>query len=199
MRKKPKLVYGVGTNDADYYVQSIVNGICIRCPFYRKWSSMLKRCYSSKYHLEHPSYIDCTVCDKWLTFSNFKKWMETQGWEGKELDKDILIEGNKLYSHETCLFVTQATNNLLTDSRRSRGAFPIGVSRGYKGYQTGCRSGSNNKYLGEYSTPEEAHAVYVGYKAMVITLHASKLTDKRVAAALIRRSNSMMAGIKEIR
>lgn len=83
MRKKPKLVYGVGINDADYPTtqREKVNGewkITWRCLYYDRWVSMLTRCYSSKCHEKQPTYKGCSVCDEWLTFSNFRKWMEQQ-------------------------------------------------------------------------------------------------------------------------
>jgi len=66
-----KLAYGVGRNDADY--KTAVNGE--RCPYYRRWSSMLNRCYSASYQNMFPTYIGCTVCKDWLTFSHFRAWM----------------------------------------------------------------------------------------------------------------------------
>ena len=57
MRKKTKLVCGVGVNNADYVVQineswyedgkQRQRGVWV-CPFYSKWRSMLIRCYSSR-------------------------------------------------------------------------------------------------------------------------------------------------------
>lgn len=123
-----KLMCGVGINDAWYMVRREVNGKPQMCPFYKKWVGMLRRCYSKKWHSEHPTYKDCTVCDEWLTFSNFRSWMIGQDWQGKALDKDILVQGNKVYSPAFCIFVTQEINNLLCDSKARRGEFPLGVS-----------------------------------------------------------------------
>lgn len=62
---KTKLVYGVGINDADYVVQRKetieVNGVRKRrlvwvCPYYQVWRTMLRRCYSTKYHDRQPTY-----------------------------------------------------------------------------------------------------------------------------------------------
>ena len=79
MNKKQKLVFGVGINDADYSIQKVItivdeNGkrrqkqIWI-CPFYKKWKSMLERCYSDKYRERYPTYKSCSVCQEWLTLS----------------------------------------------------------------------------------------------------------------------------------
>ena len=93
-----KLVCGVGINDADYAVVEwetigYVNGKqnqkrVWECPYYKVWGSMLKRCYSDKYQERYQTYKGCTVSEEWLTFSNFKNWMEKQDWEGKHLDKE---------------------------------------------------------------------------------------------------------------
>ena len=102
-----KLTYGVGINDANYQVQPRIKGIKYMCPFYQKWQSMLNRAYNKKYIARQPTYIGISVCYKWLTFSNFKRWMEKQDWVGKALDKDIIYPNNKEYSPKTCYFVLQ--------------------------------------------------------------------------------------------
>jgi len=127
IRKKNKLVCGVGINDADYEVQPIINGKRVMCPFYAKWVGMLERCYSEKFQNKWPTYIGCYVILDWIYFSNFKYWMQTQPWEGKHLDKDILFPGNKVYGPYTCVFVDQKVNMFLTDSGATRGQYPIGV------------------------------------------------------------------------
>jgi len=92
------LVFGVATSDSSYVTQKTIDGVMVVCPFYRKWISMLTRCYSKNYQLRHPTYKGCSVSDEWLLFSAFKSWMKKQDWDGKQLDKDLLISGNKIYS-----------------------------------------------------------------------------------------------------
>ncbi len=104
-----KLVYGVGVNDADYKVQKFKteNGKKIQlwiCPFYSKWKEMLRRCYSIQEKERSPCYTQASTVEHWHIFSNFKSWMETQDWEGKQLDKDLLVKDNKTYGPDTCLF-----------------------------------------------------------------------------------------------
>lgn len=112
--KKVKLVCGVGINDADYPVRIRSHikqdGTFLdewRCPFYTKWQKMLSRCYG-KYNKSQKfnSYDQVEVCQEWLRFSNFKSWMEKQDWESKELDKDLLSGESKIYSPETCCFIS---------------------------------------------------------------------------------------------
>lgn len=196
LRNRYKMVHGVGVNDADYnvYEYGIVNGIrkCIwSCPYYTTWKSMLSRCYYLKYQLKFPSYVGCCVCQEWLTFSNFKSWMKQQDWEGKHLDKDLLIMGNKIYSADTCLFVDPRVNTFISENSASRGDYPIGVfyhSRDKK-YVAKCNSviTDKRKHLGYYDTPEEAHAAWLSYKLEQAKILAGQQTDDRVAKALIHR------------
>ena len=106
------LVFGVGVNDSDYNVMIRKNKKQILCPFYRKWCDMLKRCYSLKWHKQNPTYIGCFVCPEWLYFSKFRLWMENQKWKGMELDKDLLVKGNRGYGPDTCCFIPKAINSL---------------------------------------------------------------------------------------
>ena len=122
-----KLVYGVGVNDADYMVNVSTDIKTLHCPFYERWKQMLRRCYSEKYQAKQPTYIGCSVCDDWLAFSNFKVWMIDQDWVGKHLDKDILVQGNKVYSPLTCVFVSQSVNNILSENKLTRGGTRQGV------------------------------------------------------------------------
>lgn len=100
VRRSKKLVCGVGINDSEYPtslfgVEEGSRKLLWRCPYYTTWHNMISRVYSG--HKNCSAYHDVVVCEEWLLFSNFKSWMETQDWEGKELDKDIFGDG-KLYS-----------------------------------------------------------------------------------------------------
>lgn len=122
-----KKVVGHGVNDAWYMVYYKAEGIKATCPAYAKWSSMMHRSYHHSMIEKRPSYKNVTVCNEWLTFSNFLKWFEDNYIKGFELDKDIKVKGSKVYSPETCLFVTQAVNCLLTDHAAARGNYQQGV------------------------------------------------------------------------
>lgn len=112
-------------NDADYVVKPTVNGKRQHCPFYVAWQAMKRRCCADEYKVKNPTYGSVTCCKEWLYFSNFKTWMEQQPWEGMDLDKDILVKGNLVYSPETCRFVPHAINSVFRDT--TQGEFPIGV------------------------------------------------------------------------
>lgn len=199
---KPKrLVCGVGVNDAGYVTQKhetigYVNGKLKQkavwsCPYYKTWKSMLERCYSAKTQERQPAYKGCSVSEEWLTFSNFRNWMAAQNWEGKQLDKDLLFEGNKIYSAETCVFVTQMVNLFTTDCRAARGKLPIGVSwdkRAAK-FLVHCSNTFTKKveHLGLFTCEKEAHNAWRKRKLELAHELAAIQEDDRVGKALIDR------------
>ena len=133
------------------------------------------------------------VCEEWLNFQNFAEWCYGQKFfdakddKGRSyhLDKDILVKGNRVYSPNTCSFVPAEINSLVVVNKRRRGDTPIGVyyvKRNRKYTTQCCFKGSGLKYLGSYSTPEEAFQVYKEAKKVSIKLVAdqwkSKIEDK---------------------
>ena len=200
IKKKKKLVYGVGLNDAGYAVSKyetiVVDGkkkqkLVCGCPFYRAWVSMLDRCYSVKYQEKCPTYIGCSVSEEWKTFSNFKSWMEKQDFEGKQLDKDLLFEGNKVYGPEVCVFVSPMVNSFTTDCGASRGKWLIGASwdKEKQKFQAHCRNPFTKKLerLGRFDSEREAHQAWSKRKLELAHELAAIQTDPRVAEALITR------------
>lgn len=196
---KKKLVYGVGVNDAEYPIDlrdvwyecgKKKQKVLWICPFYRKWTSMLERCYSEKCQQKYPTYKGCSVCQEWLTFSNFKAWMERQDWKDKHLDKDILFPGNKVYSPDTCVFVEQRVNKFLNEHNAARGEYMIGVDwyKPSKKFRASCTNGSGkNKHLGYFTSEVDAHKAWLDYKLKLAYQLASEQTDARIAKALIER------------
>lgn len=177
MRNKNKLVCGVGINDYEGDVR--INRIAMKS--YGTWKSMLERCYSIVSYKVRPTYIDCLVCDEWLLFSNFKQWFDENYIEGFDLDKDILVEGNKVYSPDTCRFVPHYINSLVLNSRASRCEMPIGVfkklSKGQINptYTACCRIGtSRNKLSKTFKTIEEASAWYSETKKRIVKEQAQR-------------------------
>lgn len=159
-------VRGVGINDAGYTVQikRKINGKNVQvwiCPYYRKWTDMFNRTHSRKYQDVQPTYRGTSIDEEWFLFSKFKSWMETQNWQGLELDKDILIEGNKVYSASTCVFVPKYINNLFLSAKR--GEYPLGVYRekisGKFRASVRTREGKQ-KTLGRFSDKDSAHQAW---------------------------------------
>lgn len=192
-----KLVYGIGINDSDYMVSCMDNGKGVMCPYYRRWENMLERCYSSKYHEDRPTYIGCTVTKEWLTFSNFRSWMVKQNWEGKQLDKDILSHGTKIYSPDTCVFISSVLNKLLLECGAAAGKYPIGAyfEKNSKKFKAQCRVYGKNKHLGYFDTPEDASEAYKQFKSAHI-LEVANTQPARIKKGLIRHANLLLQGVE---
>lgn len=119
---------------------------------YRTWQSMLARCYSEKLHERYPTYIGCTVCERWLYLSNFiEDFPKIDGYNkelflnGKlELDKDILSNGqNKEYSLSNCILVNHSEN--IRQAMKTRD---------YSNIQ-----GENNPMYGKHHTEEAKRSI----------------------------------------
>jgi len=192
-RKTNKLTYGVGLNDADYVVNSMVAGKQYMCPLYMSWRDMMCRCYSEKYQKRYPAYKGCEVCEEWKTFMAFRSWMAEQDWQGKQLDKDFLGNG-KLYAPDTCVFIPSWLNTLFMDCRKSRGNYPQGVSKRRKGYLMSVHI-NGSRVTKNYNTVEEAATAYVQAK----TAHVRSLypliesIDPRLVPACERKLKQLQA------
>ena len=194
--KTQKLVCGVGINDLAEPVK--INGKTLK--FYAIWKGMLWRCYSGKYQVKYPTYIGCSVCPEWLSLSAFKEWCDANYRDGMELDKDILIQDNKVYCPEACSFIPQYINSLMTDAGAIRGDYPLGV-RAHKPnphgqitttYEARCHDGHGKRLTRTFKTVPEAAAWYITTKTRIVkeqavrAFGAGDITDD-VYQALITR------------
>lgn len=147
---------------------------------YSVWAGMIHRCYD----LKNKAYLECLVCDEWHNFSNFEKWFDYNYYElddeEVELDKDILVKGNKMYSPETCIFAPKRINGLFVksndDNDKSLGIiWKDKISK----YEVRCAIGEQGrKYLGVYSTKEDAFNVYKKFKEDYVKEMAEKYKEK---------------------
>lgn len=123
-------VYGVGYVGQGKYKVVIDGKITLSN---RKWRAMIERGYSQKLKQKQPAYKHITVCEEWYNFQNFAEWFEEnwKPWMNNkwQLDKDILIKGNKIYSPETCCFVPSEINNSILKRQNNRGDYLIGVTK----------------------------------------------------------------------
>ena len=147
---------------------------------YTLWCNMLKRCYSDAYKKKQPTYIDCEVSDNFKSYEYFYEWCHKQigfGVEGWQLDKDLLIKGNKVYSEDSCVFIPKEINTLLVKREASRGDYPIGVywSKTANAFKATVRKNKGKQeYLGLFNTEIEAFNAYKTAKEAFIKELANK-------------------------
>ena len=147
---------------------------------YKHWRSIIHRVHCASYTSEHPTYQDCSIHSSWLLFSNFLSWFENaeNGYQkGLQLDKDILVKGNKEYAPDKCCFVPQEINKLFTKRDNCRGNLPIGVSqnkRRGKPFRSTITMHGRPNVIGYYNTPEEAFYAYKDVKERYMKSIAEK-------------------------
>lgn len=163
---------------------------------YSTWRGMLTRCYDIKFQSKNRNYVGCTVSDDWHNFQNFAAWFEKNYKEGFEIDKDILVAGNRIYSESTCVFVPQSINKLIISSNASRGDLPLGVSRSRGRCRVMISQNGKLKGFGIYKSIEDAEAVYKVEKYRIAKETLSKyLTSGQLSSEVC---NAVMQRIKEL-
>lgn len=114
--------------------------------------------------------------------------MVVQPWDGNEVDKDLLIAGNRVYGPDRCVFISQALNAFVTDCARARGEWPVGVSfnKRLSKFVAYCSNPFTGKFdhLGCFSNPELAHEAWRKAKHAHALVYAAMQDDRRVSAAL---------------
>lgn len=108
-----------------------------------------------------------------------------------QLDKDILVRGNKVYGPTFCRFVPQAINKLLLDCGASRGQYRQGVSwdKRYKKFRACIRRLNGPEHIGYFTTEVDAFTAYKTEKEKWIKVQADHYfslgqIDKDVHTAL---------------
>lgn len=184
-------------------------------PEYGRWNSMMGRCYQLA-NTEYLRYgaLGVYVCEDWKNFQVFAKFFNDNWTEGLDLDKDILVYGNKCYSPETCVFVPKYINNLLVHSKNVLNGYPVGVYYLKQGpnmvnpLKKPFTSEIDKKNLGFYVTPMEAHKAWQEAKSdkifeSVNRYSGEKFFDTRVADALLSKAwklkTDAQLGIETIR
>ena len=164
---------------------------------YQTWNNMLKRAYDHKTKENQPSYKESSVCEEWHNFQNFAEWCNDQvGFRttdnnGKcyQLDKDLIVLGSKIYSPETCCFIPQCLN-LVVSKRVSNRKYPTGVCFDTKTnkFIASLTKFGKYKFLGYFDNSEEAFQTFKVNKESYVAELAEKwkgVISDRVYKALL--------------
>lgn len=149
---------------------------------YSVWQDMMARCYDSNFQTKKArTYVDCEVCEEWHNYQAFAEWYEQNYYEieGQKmnLDKDILVKGNKTYSPDTCILVPHNINLLFTKSDSTRGNYPIGVYYKNNKYSAHCSVLNRDVHIGYYDDPMDAFQAYKEFKENYIKTVADQYID----------------------
>lgn len=171
---KKALVYGIGIRDAGK-MATCYNGKMTR--LYKQWAAMFRRCYSVKKQITHPSYLGCSVDVRFHRFQDFAEWANHQPGafiDEWELDKDVIIKGNKVYSPDTCSFVPKEINSLFRTNHSTRGMLPIGVHANNGAFSAMICFKKKREWLGRFNNPTAAFLAYKARKEEIIKLLADE-------------------------
>ena len=94
---------------------------------FKRWSHMLHRCYDKATQQRHPTYLGCTVVEDWHNFQKYAEWFDRVAWEGCEIDKDILVVGNRVYGPDTCKAVSKEENVINSCAKNYKFINPKGI------------------------------------------------------------------------
>ena len=171
--KTNNIIHKVGNRGDD---KSLIDG---NPKIYQVWCAMLQRCYSQHNEYIKRNYKDCEVSSYFRNFPQFLEWwkMKSEGMSvDLQLDKDILIKGNRLYSETTCTLVPRDVNMLLIKRDKARGKYPIGVTycKKAKRYKAQFSKFNVITNLGLHDSVEEAFYAYKQAKEAYIKEVANK-------------------------
>lgn len=186
-----KPVWGVGINDFGYSVQTGCSSNKVIWKPYKTWGEMLRRCFDVKRKQELPSYVNAGCCKEWEVLSGFLDWYLDQPYvDGAwQLDKDLLVKGNKIYSPETCVIIPLEVNMFLTRREHGRNLLIGAHFREASGrYLSSFTKDSKCSNIGSYATELEAHLAYKRAKEDYAKVLANKyeyVLDSRAYRALM--------------
>lgn len=174
-------VRGIGINDTELSGPSCT----VRDEFgkktvyldYRTWYAILVRATDDK----SSYYKEVAVCQDWFIRSNFQKWylshetLYDSSGNILEVDKDILISDNTIYSPQTCALVPQYLNVAFNTGADSKHGTPMWVryrkrnpdmKNDLKKPYRAVLTKENGKYihLGYFKYAKDAHNVARQYK-----------------------------------
>lgn len=200
------LIHGWGVNDAPYTVEvkrlEVAGGkrkmhYSFICPFYRRWTEVIRRGLSASHQRKHPTYAGVRVCEEWKRFSAFREWMSSMPWEGNEIDKDILGDG-MLYSAKSCCFVPKEVNLFLTNCSPAKGQL-LGASfdKANRKYRAqGLRDGKRYT-IGTFTTQEEAHLAWFKYKVSALDALLKRNPMSAEIQSALRQKTTALKQVKD--
>ena len=154
---------------------------------------MIKRVYAPDTEQVAKDYAGTSVAPDWLDFQNFAEWFYEQPFckeRGYQLDKDLILPGNKVYQGTLCSLIPRELNSFISaDNRRNKHGCGVGfVGLTGRFFATialrGCK-----EYLGTFDTKEEATLAYRRARPIYMNrlvdllITEGKITEQQAAIA----------------
>lgn len=169
-----KLVHGIGSKGTTY--KSWDGEKLLK--EYDQWVGMIRRC-SLKFQSSNIAYEGVTCSEDFKSYTFFYEWCQEQiGFKNKDdrgmlwqLDKDVLIKGNKIYSEDTCVFVPKHLNTIFLKNKNQRGTHLIGTGwskRDELFYPIKRDRNGKSLYAGMFKDESEAFLVYKKHREALI-------------------------------
>ena len=124
------------------------------------YNNMKQRCNNKK------GYENCVIGKTWeKDHEKLYTWYRNNYYtlpdgEPINIDKDILIPNNRIYSEDTCLLVPERINKFFINIHGTKkNGMPVGVTLDKKSqkYKASIYKNKKSIKLGTYGTPQEAH------------------------------------------
>lgn len=130
------------------------------------WRDMISRCHSVKKLIKQPSYATCYVSEEFKIYSKFADWCNKQvgfGNDGWQLDKDILSDGECVYSSDTCCFIPAELNSAFSSFKLWKdGKIKHTIFNGK--FVVRVIENGVKRHLGSHETLEQANFIYGKHK-----------------------------------
>lgn len=162
------------------------------------WSGLLDRVViqGSSDKKRYAAYQGCSICDRWLNFSNFCEdvlgmWYDCD--EQLDIDKDIKYKGNKEYSPDKCLLVPHGINLLFSHWKGGKGVnHQVGIRYRISGkgketwevkpcgvcaFDGKFRTGTNKNFKNEKDAGEYYRNIKHEYVKKVLKSYEGKIPD----------------------
>ena len=143
---------------------------------YLVWRDIIYRCYKPKVMNRRPCYVNCEVDDRWHNFQNFADWYVKHEFSGLgyQVDKDLLVSGNSVYSPDNCCLLPKEINGKIQTSNSRTKLVGTTFHKASGRWQSQIRVDGKQLFLGTFDTQIEAHLAYVEAKEF----HIHEIAEK---------------------
>ena len=182
-----RTVVGVGFLGGSKY-QTRINGV--ELVEYGVWRSMIRRCYSAKAQIRDYKYFGCEVHSDWHNFQRFADWYlnhESSGL-GYDVDKDLLVRGNKTYSPENCCLLPAELNSIIQTGNIKSVLVGTTFHKQTGMWQAQVKNNGRQIFLGLFESRFDAHLAYVEAKEAYVRERADywrgRIEDRAYSALM---------------